>query len=234
MWHASVLTLMPQMFPGPLGEALAGEALSAQRWQLDVHPIRPFGIGRHLKVDDTPSGGGAGMVLRADVVAACLDAHVAKDDPRPRLLMSPRGLPFTQAMAQNLSQGAGVVIVCTRYEGVDERLITARNLMEVSLGDFILSGGEVAALAMLDACVRLLPDVMGNAESASEESFAQNLLEYPHYTRPRDFDGMTIPEVLQNGDHAKIKAWRQEQAERLTKERRPDLWARYEAERTKD
>lgn len=227
MWQASVFTLMPEMFPGPLGAALAGEALAKGLWRLDVHAIRPFGLGRHFKVDDTPAGGGAGMVLRADVVAACLDTHVAAGDSRPRLFMSPRGKPFDQQDAKTLSTADGVILLCARYEGLDERLLAARNFTEVSLGDFVLSGGEIAAMAMVDACVRLIPGVMGNATSGSDESFATGLLEYPHYTRPRAFAGLTIPDVLLEGDHAKIASWRRAQARKITKERRPDVWARY-------
>lgn len=226
MFAATVLTLFPEMFPGPLGLSLSGAALTRGDWSLDARDIREHGLGRHRAVDDTPAGGGVGMVLRADVVAAALDAAVGADDPRPRLLMSPRGRPFDQARARALAAGPGVVILCGRFEGVDERAIEARGLEEVSIGDFILSGGEIAALTLLDACVRLLPGVMGKRESGDDESFESGLLEYPHYTRPRDFEGRAIPDVLLSGDHARIARWRREQAERLTRERRPDLWAK--------
>ena len=226
MWAATVLTLFPEMFPGPLGVSLSGEALAKGLWSLDARNIREHGIGRHRAVDDTPAGGGAGMVLRADVLAASLDAALPASDARPRLLMSPRGKPLTQALARSWAAGPGVAIVCGRFEGVDERVIAARGLMEISIGDYVLSGGEIAALALLDACVRLLPGVMGNDASGTEESFEGGLLEHPHYTRPRDFEGAAIPDVLLSGDHAKIAAWRRIQAERLTRERRPDLLPR--------
>jgi tRNA (guanine37-N1)-methyltransferase len=211
------------MFPGPLGHSLAGDALARGLWQLETRNIRDHGIGRHRAVDDTPAGGGPGMVLRADVLAASLDAGLVADDPRPRLLPSPRGAPLTQAQVRALADGPGVVLVCGRFEGVDERIIAARNLLEVSIGDYILSGGEMAAFILLDACLRLRPGVMGREESAHEESFENGLLEYPHYTRPRLFEGASIPDVLLGGDHARIRAWRQGEAERLTRERRPDL-----------
>jgi tRNA (guanine37-N1)-methyltransferase len=227
MWRASVLTIFPEMFPGPLGASLAGKALASGIWSLDTHDIRNYATDKHRTVDDTPAGGGPGMVMKPDVLARALDA--LPHDTRPRLLMSPRGTPLTQRRAALLSQGLGAVIVCARFEGVDERLIKARGLQEVSLGDFVLSGGEIAALALIDACVRLLPGVMGKEASAAEESFADGLLEYPQYTRPPLFEGEPIPEVLISGDHAKVKAWRRAEAERLTKERRPDLWATYNA-----
>ena len=223
MFRASVFTLMPAMFPGPLGASLAGDALARGLWALEVADIRDHGLGRHRAVDDTPAGGGPGMVIRADVLAAALDAGLPADDQRPRLLMSPRGRPFDQARARALAQGPGVVIVCGRFEGVDERAIEARGLEEVSIGDYILSGGEVAAMVVLDACLRLLPGVMGKLESGAEESFEDGLLEYPHYTRPREWEGRAIPEVLLSGDHARIARWRAEEALRLTQERRPDL-----------
>ena len=223
MFHATILTLFPEMFPGPLGLSLAGEALAKGLWALDTRNIREHGLGRHRAVDDTPAGGGAGMVLRADVLAASLDAALPASDARPRLLMSPRGTPLTQALARTWAAGPGVAIVCGRFEGVDERVIAARGLIEISIGDYVLSGGEIAALALLDACVRLLPGVMGNDASGLEESFEGGLLEHPHYTRPREFEGATIPEVLLSGDHAKIATWRRAQAERLTRERRPGL-----------
>jgi tRNA (guanine37-N1)-methyltransferase len=225
MWRASVLTIFPEMFPGPLAQSLAGKALASGLWTLETHDIRKSATDKHRTVDDTPAGGGPGMVMKADVLARALDA--VPHDTRPRLLMSPRGAPLTQSKVATLAAGPGAVIVCARFEGVDERLITARKLEEVSLGDFILSGGEIAALALLDACVRLLPGVMGKEASAAEESFTDGLLEYPQFTRPPVFEGEPIPDVLVSGDHAKVKAWRREQAERLTKERRPDLWAAY-------
>ena len=227
MWRASVLTIFPEMFPGPLGVSLAGKALAGGLWSLDVRDIRAAATDRHRTVDDTPAGGGPGMVMKADVLAAALDAVPA--DPRPRLLMSARGAPLTQARVMELARGPGALILCGRFEGVDERLIAARGLQEVSLGDFVLSGGEVAALALLDACVRLLPGVMGKEASGVEESFADGLLEYPQYTRPAVFEGLPIPEILTSGDHAKVAQWRRAEAERLTRERRPDLWAAYQA-----
>jgi tRNA (guanine37-N1)-methyltransferase len=227
MWRASVLTIFPEMFPGPLGVSLAGKALASGVWSLDTHDIRSAASDKHRTVDDTPAGGGPGMVMKADVLARALDA--VPHDTRPRLLMSPRGKPLTQRRVAEIADGQGAVIVCARFEGVDERLITTRKLEEISLGDFVLSGGEIAALALLDACVRLLPGVMGKEASAAEESFADGLLEYPQYTRPPVFEGEPIPEVLVSGDHAKVARWRREQAERLTRERRPDLWAVYRA-----
>jgi tRNA (guanine37-N1)-methyltransferase len=228
MFAASILTLFPEMFPGPLGLSLAGDALARGIWSCDARDIRAHGLGRHRAVDDTPAGGGPGMVIRADVLAASLDAAIAAEDARPRLLMSPRGKPLTQTLARQWAAGPGLVIVCARFEGVDERVIEARNLTEVSIGDYILSGGEIAALALLDACVRLLPGVMGKAESADQESFESGLLEYPHYTRPREWEGRAIPDVLLSGDHAKIAQWRREEALRITRERRPDLTPREE------
>jgi tRNA (guanine37-N1)-methyltransferase len=223
---ATVLTLYPEMFPGPLGLSLAGDALARGLWGLETRNIREHGIGRHRAVDDTPAGGGPGMVLRCDVLAKALDAALAPDDPRPRLLMSPRGRPLTQARARTLAAGPGAVILCGRFEGVDERVIEARSLEEVSIGDYVLSGGEIAALVLLDAVVRLLPGVMGQAASGSEESFEGDLLEYPHYTRPREWEGRAIPDVLLGGNHAAIARWRRAEAERLTAARRPDLLAR--------
>ncbi len=222
MWRAAILTIFPEMFPGPLGTSLAGKALAAGIWSLDVTDIRDHATDKHRSVDDTPAGGGPGMVMRADVLARAIDA--AANDQRPRLLMSPRGKQLTQARVAQLAKGDGVVIVCGRFEGIDERVIAARGLEEVSVGDYVLSGGEIAALAVLDACVRLLPGVMGSEISGSEESFGEGLLEYPHYTRPQLFEGQPIPEILLSGDHAKIAAWRRAEAERLTRERRPDLW----------
>jgi tRNA (guanine37-N1)-methyltransferase len=226
MWRASVLTIFPDMFPGPLGVSLAGKALASQLWSLEAIDIREHAADRHRTVDDTPAGGGPGMVMKADVLARAIDALPA--DHRPRLLMSPRGAPLTQRRVHQLADGPGVVILCGRFEGVDERLIAARQLEEVSLGDFVLSGGEPAAIALLDACVRLLPGVMGKENSAAEESFSEGLLEYPQYTRPPVFEGQSIPDVLVSGDHAKVAAWRRGEAERLTRERRPDLWAAYQ------
>jgi tRNA (guanine37-N1)-methyltransferase len=225
MWRATVLTIFPDMFPGPLGQSLAGKALAADIWSLDAIDIRNAATDTHRTVDDTPAGGGPGMVMKADVLAKALDAIPA--DPRPRLLMSARGAPLTQNRVAELARGQGAVILCGRFEGVDERLIAARGLEEVSLGDFVLSGGEIAALALNDACVRLLPGVMGKEASGVEESFAGGLLEYPQYTRPAVFEGKPIPEVLTSGDHAKVALWRRSEAERLTRERRPDLWADY-------
>jgi tRNA (guanine37-N1)-methyltransferase len=223
MWRAAVLSIFPDMFPGPLGQSLAGKALAAGTWSLEIVDIRDFATDKHRTVDDTPAGGGPGMVMKADVLARAIDAAI--QDDRPRLLMSPRGTPLTQSRVAALADGPGVILVCGRFEGVDERVVTARRLEEVSVGDYVLSGGEIAATALLDACVRLLPGVMGAAASGDEETFADGLLEYPQYTRPQVFEGQPIPEVLLSGDHAKIAAWRRAEAERLTKERRPDLLA---------
>lgn len=229
MWRATVLTLFPEMFPGPLGASLAGKAREKGLWSLEALDIRAHATDRHRTVDDTPAGGGPGMVMKPDVLARAIDAAGADD--RPRLLMSPRGAPVTQARVQALARGPGMVVVCGRFEGVDERAIAARGLEEVSIGDFVLSGGEIAALALVDACVRLLPGVMGHDASGTEESFAEGLLEYPQYTRPQVFEGRPIPEILLSGDHGRIAAWRRAEAERLTAERRPDLWAAYLARR---
>jgi len=223
MWRASILTIFPEMFPGPLGVSLAGKALAENIWSLEARDIRTSATGRHRNVDDTPAGGGPGLVMRADVLAAAIDAASPDGDDRPRLLMSPRGRPLDQALVAGLAAGPGVVIVAGRFEGVDERVIEARNLTEVSVGDFVLSGGEVAAMALLEAVVRLLPGVMGNAESGANESFSEGLLEYPHYTRPQVFEGRAIPDVLTSGDHRRIAEWRRHEAERITRERRPDL-----------
>jgi tRNA (guanine37-N1)-methyltransferase len=225
MWRASVLTIFPEMFPGPLAFSLAGKALGAGIWSLDTHDIRGHATDKHRSVDDTPAGGGPGMVMRADVIARALDAAAPAPDTRPRLLMSARGTPLTQERVEAFARSNGVVLICGRFEGVDERVIESRNIEEISVGDYVLSGGELAAFVLLDACVRLLRGVMGKQASAEEESFAQGLLEYPQYTRPQLWEGRTIPEILTSGDHAKIAAWRREQAERLTRERRPDLWA---------
>jgi len=222
MWRASVLSIFPEVFPGPLGASLAGRALAAGVWSLEVVDIRTSATDRHHSVDDTPAGGGPGMVMKPDVLARAIDA--AATDGRPRLLLSARGVPLTQARVEALGRGAGVILVCGSFEGVDERVIAARGLEEVSIGDYVLSGGEIAAMALIDACVRLLPGVMGAAHSAAEESFAGGLLEYPQYTRPQLWEGRPIPEVLLSGDHAKIAAWRRAEAERLTSNRRPDLW----------
>jgi tRNA (guanine37-N1)-methyltransferase len=231
MWRASVLSIFPDMFPGPLGLSLAGKALAAGAWSLDVVDIRNFASDKHRTVDDTPAGGGPGMVMKADVLGRAIDA--AASGERPRLLMSPRGVPLAQARVEALAAGPGVVLVCGRFEGVDERVIAARGLEEVSVGDYVLSGGEIAAMALIDACVRRLPGVMGAASSGAEESFAEGLLEYPQYTRPQVFEGQPIPDVLLSGDHGKIAAWRRAEAERLTKERRPDLLARRDGKVTK-
>jgi len=225
MWRASVLTIFPEMFPGPLGSSLAGKALASGAWSLDVVDIRSFATDKHRTVDDTPAGGGPGMIMKADVLGRAIDASAT--DNRPRLLMSPRGTPLTQARIEALTRDAGVVLICGRFEGIDERVIAARGLEEVSAGDYVLSGGEIAAMALIDACVRLLPGVMGAAASGAEESFTDGLLEYPHYTRPQLWEGRQIPEILLSGDHAKIAAWRRAEAERLTRERRPDLWAAF-------
>jgi tRNA (guanine37-N1)-methyltransferase len=224
IWRATVLTLFPEMFPGPLGVSLAGRALASGLWALETRDIRESATDKHRSVDDTPAGGGPGMVLRADILAAAIDATDIAPD-RPRLLMSPRGRPLTQSLVAELASGPGPLIVCGRFEGVDERVIEARRLQEVSIGDYVLSGGEIAAMALIDACVRLLPGVMGKQASGVDESFSEGLLEYPQYTRPQEFEGRPIPDILTSGDHAKVAAWRQAQSEALTRARRPDLWA---------
>jgi tRNA (guanine37-N1)-methyltransferase len=232
-WRATVLTLFPEMFPGPLGVSLAGKALASGLWALEARNIRDSATDRHRSVDDTPAGGGPGMVLRADVLARAIDAaEPSADRPRdrPRLLMSPRGRPLTQSQVVELAAGPGPLIVCGRFEGIDQRVIEARRLEEVSIGDYVLSGGEIAAMALIDACVRLLPGVMGKPASGADESFSHGLLEYPQYTRPQEFEGQPIPDILLSGDHARVAAWRQAEAEALTRARRPDLWAA----RTKD
>ncbi|MCB1494493.1 MAG: tRNA (guanosine(37)-N1)-methyltransferase TrmD [Bauldia sp.] len=231
---ATVLTIFPEMFPGPLGRSLAGRALDEGIWSLDIRDIRESATDRHRSVDDSPAGGGPGMVMRADVLAAAIDAASPQGDDRPRLLMSPRGRPLDQARARALAAGSGVLIVAGRFEGVDERVIAARGLEEVSLGDFVLSGGEIAAMAVLDATIRLIPGVMGNAASADSESFADHLLEYPQYTRPAVFEGRAIPGVLTSGNHGEVARWRGEEAKRLTAERRPDLLARRESTKPAD
>jgi len=225
---ATILTLYPDMFPGPLGTSLAGRALGEGKWSLDAVNIRDFAIDKHRTVDDTPAGGGAGMVLRADVVASALDSVA---DGRPILAMTPRGRPLTQARVRDLAAGPGAILLCGRFEGFDERLFDARPIEAVSIGDYVLSGGEMGALVLLDACIRLLPGVMGAPSSGDEESFESGLLEYPHYTRPVEWEGRTIPEVLRSGDHAKIAAWRKSMAEADTRLRRPDLWERHEGAR---
>ncbi len=221
-WRASILTLFPEMFPGPLGFSLAGRALGSGTWSLESVNIRDFAPDRHRTVDDTPFGGGAGMVMRPDIVDAAV-ASVA--DGRPILALTPRGRPFTQSAAIRLATGPGATLLCGRYEGIDQRVIDARHMEEISIGDYVLSGGEPAALVILDTVIRLLPGVMGASESAQDESFAAGLLEYPHYTRPAEWQGRRVPETLLSGHHAAITAWRREQAEQVTRERRPDLWA---------
>jgi tRNA (guanine37-N1)-methyltransferase len=229
MWRATVLTIFPDMFPGPLGASLAGKALATGLWTLDAVDIRAHASDKHRSVDDTPAGGGPGMVMRVDVLARAVDAAVGADDPRPRLAMSARGVPLTQQRVAALAKGSGAVILCGRFEGVDERFIEGRGFEEVSIGDYVLSGGEVAAFVLLDACVRLIPGVMGKEASGAEESFSHGLLEYPQYTRPQLWEDRSIPDVLTSGDHAKVEAWRRAEAERLTRARRPDLWAAHRA-----
>jgi tRNA (guanine37-N1)-methyltransferase len=221
-----VVTLFPELFPGPLAASLAGEASKQGLWSLASVALRDFGIGRHRAVDDTPAGGGAGMVLRADVVAAAIDAARKTCGDAPGIALTPRGEPFTQATARELAAGPGVLLLAGRFEGIDQRVVEARGLSEVSIGDYVLSGGELAAMVLIDAAVRLLPGVLGAAASLAEESFDEGLLEYPHYTRPRDWEGRSIPDVLLSGDHKRIAEWRRTEAERLTRARRPDLWSR--------
>jgi tRNA (guanine37-N1)-methyltransferase len=228
---ATVLTLYPEMFPGPLGVSLAGRALEEGAWSLRMVQIRDFATDKHRTVDDTPAGGGAGMVLKADVLAAAIDHARALQPQCPVLAMTPRGTPITQARIRELAAGPGVTLLCGRFEGFDERIFAGREVEQVSLADIVLSGGEPAALAILDACIRLLPGVMGAPDSGAEESFEEGLLEYPHYTRPQEWEGRTIPEVLRSGDHAKIAAWRRSQAEDDTRSRRPDLWERHRGAR---
>jgi tRNA (guanine37-N1)-methyltransferase len=225
-WAATVLTLFPEMFPGPLGGSLLGKALTNNLWSLDVRDIRDHGLGKHRTVDDTPAGGGPGMVMRADVAAAAVDA-VARGG-RPLIYLSPRGLPLTQARVRELASGPGAILLCGRFEGLDQRVIEARQIEEISLGDFVLAGGEIAAMALIEASVRLIPGVLGDHASADEESFAAGLLEYPHFTRPQLFEERPIPDVLSQGNHKEISKWRQAQAEALTQARRPDLWTLYE------
>jgi tRNA (guanine37-N1)-methyltransferase len=223
MWTVCVLTIFPEMFPGPLGASLAGQALADGRWRLDAMNIRDFAGDKHRSVDDTPAGGGPGMVMRADVLGTAIDGARARHPGLPLLYPSPRGRPLTQPRVRELSAGPGVMLLCGRFEGIDERVIEGRLAEEISIGDYILSGGELAAMVIVDAAVRLLPGVMGAAASASEESFESGLLEYPHYTRPREWEGRAIPDVLLSGDHARIARWRREEAEKLTRARRPDL-----------
>jgi tRNA (guanine37-N1)-methyltransferase len=227
-WRATVLTIFPEMFPGALGSSLAGKALAEGRWALEVSDIRDFATDKHRSVDDTPAGGGAGMVMRADIAAAAVDAVRERATPgTPALYLSPRGTPLTQARVRALAEGPGAILICGRFEGIDQRVLDTREIEEVSIGDYVLAGGELPAQVLIDACVRLLPGVAGNAESLGEESFASGLLEYPHYTRPREFEGRAIPEVLLSGDHKKIAEWRRAEAETLTRARRPDLWQLY-------
>lgn len=229
-WRAFVITLFPELFPGPLGASLTGEALRADVWSLDAVPLRDFGIGRHRSVDDTPAGGGAGMVLRADVVAASVDATQAQARAQgaelPVLVLSPRGEPLTQALVRELAAGPGVILLAGRFEGIDARVIEARAMREISIGDYVLAGGELPAMVLLEAVVRLLPGVLGSELSLAEESFETGLLEYPQYTRPREWEGLSIPDVLLNGNHRHIAEWRRAQAEETTRTRRPDLWAK--------
>lgn len=231
-WHATALTLFPEMFPGPLGLSLAGRALREGAWALDTLDIRSFATDRHRSVDDTPFGGGAGMVMRPDVLDAAIAAALAQGPERPVIYLTPRGRLLDQALVRDLAAGPGCVLLCGRYEGVDQRVIEARGMLEVSIGDYVLSGGEPGALVLLDACVRLLPGVMGGSASAEEESHGpEGLLEYPHYTRPAEWNGRAVPPVLLSGHHAEVASWRRAESERITKERRPDLWARHECKR---
>ena len=225
-WKASILTLFPEMFPGPLGGSLAGRALTVGIWKLDVLDIRSFATDRHRTVDDTPAGGGAGMVMRPDIVAAAVDAARAQNPAAEAIYLSPRGEPLTQATVRSLAAAPGVIALCGRFEGVDERVIEGRGLREISIGDYVLSGGELAAMVLVDAIVRLLPGVMGKEASGQHESFEDGLLEYPQYTKPRIWEDRPIPEILLSGDHQRVEAWRREQSEQLTRQRRPDLWAR--------
>ncbi|MHA1164257.1 MAG: tRNA (guanosine(37)-N1)-methyltransferase TrmD [Alphaproteobacteria bacterium] len=224
-WTARILTILPEMFPGTLGASLIGRALEQGVWALDVTDIRDFAPGKHRSVDDTPAGGGPGMVMRADVIGPAVDAAIEKMPGAPLIYLSPRGKPLTQARVRALSRGPGVSLLCGRFEGLDQRVLDARDIEEISIGDFVLAGGEVAACVLIEACVRLLPSVIGDAASLESESFEQGLLEYPHYTRPREWEGREIPQVLLSGDHKKISEWRHAQAQKITRERRPDLWA---------
>jgi len=227
MWRSTVITLFPEMFPGPLGISLVGQALRDGLWSLDTVNIRDFGIDKHQSVDDTPFGGGPGMVMRADVVDAAIEAALAKAPELPLVVTSPRGRPLDQARVRELAEGPGITVLCGRFEGIDQRVIDQRRLEEISIGDFVLSGGEPAAIALLDACVRLLPGAIGKSESLEEESFETGLLEYPHYTRPQSWNGLDVPEILLSGHHERIRAWRLAQAEAVTERRRPDLWQHY-------
>ncbi|MCD7058378.1 tRNA (guanosine(37)-N1)-methyltransferase TrmD [Pelagibacterium xiamenense] len=230
-WRASVITLFPDVFPGPLGASVIGRGLETGAWSLDTHFLRDYAHDKHRTVDDTPAGGGAGMVLKPDILAAAIDDVAPADDPRPKLVMSPRGVPLTQKRVRELASGPGAVVVCGRFEGIDQRVIDARGLEEVSIGDYVLAGGEVAAMVLLEAVVRLLPGVLGAQESHEDESFEAGLLEYPHYTRPQVFEDREIPAVLTSGDHGKVERWRRSQAEALTAARRPDLWAEFKREK---
>ncbi|MGB3720514.1 MAG: tRNA (guanosine(37)-N1)-methyltransferase TrmD [Proteobacteria bacterium] len=225
-WRATVLTLFPEMFPGPLGFSLSGQALNTGIWSLSARNIRDYGLGKHKVVDDHPAGGGPGMVMRCDVVAAAIDDARKVESEVPLIYMSPRGTPLTQAIVRDLAAGPGVMVLAGRFEGVDQRVLEARHAQEISIGDYVLSGGELAAMVLIDACVRLLPGVVGAESSLAEESFEDGLLEYPHYTRPREWEGRTIPEVLLSGDHKRIAEWRQAERIRVTRERRPDLLAK--------
>jgi tRNA (guanine37-N1)-methyltransferase len=230
-WHATVLTLFPEMFPGSVGHSVVGKALAEQRWQLDLVNIRDFATGNYHSVDDTPYGGGAGMVMRPDIVAAALkSAETRHGKAARRIYLSPRGRVLDQALVKELAAAESILLLCGRYEGLDERVIEAEALEEVSLGDFVLAGGELAALAILESCVRLLPGVLGNDTTIDEESFEQDLLEYPHYTRPQNWEGRVVPDILLSGHHEKIRAWRRGEAERITRQRRPDLWQRYQTQ----
>jgi len=222
-FKAHIITLFPELFPGPLGASVIGRGLDTGLWSLAAINLRDFADGKHKNVDDTPSGGGPGMILRPDVLAKAIDAVSPKNDLRPRILMSARGKPLTQKLAREIAAGPGVVVICGRFEGVDQRIVEQRNLMEISIGDYVLAGGEVGAMALLEACIRLIPGVLGAPESQKEESYENNLLEYPQYTRPQNFEGIEIPAVLTSGDHGKIRQWRKKQSENLTKIRRPDL-----------
>ncbi|MGC8534819.1 MAG: tRNA (guanosine(37)-N1)-methyltransferase TrmD [Rhizomicrobium sp.] len=228
-WSATVLTLFPEIFPGPLGVSLLGKAAARDLWQLRVRDIREHGVGRHRSVDDTPAGGGPGMVMRADVACAAIDAALAEGAKGPTIYLSPRGRLLDQARVRTLAAGPGVTLLCGRFEGLDQRAIEARQLEELSIGDFVLAGGETPALALIEACVRLLPGVLGAQDSALEDTFSENLLEYPQFTRPQSFEGRSIPAILSSGDHGRIARWRRKEAEMLTKSRRPDLFSLYES-----
>lgn len=230
-WRASVLTLFPDLFPGPLGASLIGRALEKKIWSLETIDIRDFATDKHRSVDDTPAGGGPGMIMRADILAAAIDDTTQADAKRPVIYLSPRGVPLTQKRVRTLSQGPGAILLCGRFEGVDERVLEARNVEEISIGDYVLSGGDVAAMVLLEAVVRLLPGVMGTSDSGVDESFENDLLEYPQYTRPQTFEGKDIPEIVTSGDHGKVAEWRREKSIELTKHRRPDLWERFKKSR---